>query len=190
MIAIAWVLGIIVVVIVALLAVPLDVRFALDTARRPAARVQLGWLWSAVHVWLPTTPRVPRTREPRAQKPTRVIPKARAALGTPGVLDAALGLVRRTFGCIHVHWLHASVDVGFPDPVDTGLLCGVAQTMIAPLRLQDRGRVHVELRPDFLDERLDARGDGEVRVVPVELLAVIVRGLFTRPVLRALWAMR
>ncbi|MFN3171600.1 MAG: DUF2953 domain-containing protein [Hyphomicrobiales bacterium] len=88
--------------------------------------------------------------------------------GVPALLGDLLNL-------FHVEHLHAEADFGFDDPCDTGVVFGLLTPVL--YGLPSNGVIGVQARPDFSQARLEGRFDATVRLIPLQLVAPIVRYL-------------
>lgn len=110
------------------------------------------------------------------------------ALSVEGFIGSVLTLVRRLLAAIHIRHLTVRARLGLDDPADTGRLWAVMGPVSALLALPKAARIDIE--PDFADQVLMFTGDGHIRVVPLELLILVLVFLLSPKTLRAYWAMR
>lgn len=89
-----------------------------------------------------------------------------------GGVPALLGDLLNVF---HVEHLHAEADFGFHDPCDTGVVFGLLTPVL--YALPSNGVIGVQARPDFSQARLEGRFDATVRLIPLQLVAPIIRYL-------------
>ncbi len=188
LVAVAILLG-----LVALLAVPLEAAFRLDRVAALEGEVQLRWLFGLVRVRL-AVPR-PRARAAEAAAGPKAARKRERREGRGG---AGRGLavlrqaefrerVRRLVGdlvrALHVRRLLLHVRMGLGDPADTGLLWALVGPLGAVAAGSTGGDVRIE--PDFLDSALELHSRGEVRIVPLRILALAVGFALSPPSIRA-----
>jgi hypothetical protein len=112
--------------------------------------------------------------------------RALAALRTEGFVRRVARLVRDLLARLRIRRLELDLVVGLDDPADTGRLWGLLGPASALLPLPAPARVHVA--PDFTGAVLAVDGRGEVRFVPLALLAVVAAFALSPSTVRALWA--
>ena len=195
-IVLAAVVGLILALVVAALAVPVDVRY------RAAAAVPFAveWMWGAVRVF----PRKHRPHNGAGGKRGRRRGGDRRSRGrTAGdlvrdarVRDGFLRLAVRVLRCIRVRRLALVVDLGLDDPGDTGLVYGWLTTLAAAVGVSlnpGEGLDGVRLQPHFDRSILAVNGHAHIRVVPLAVVGTIAAfavGPVGRHVLITLWRNR
>lgn len=174
-----WVLAGVTVVLLVALAVPVDVAFALDTTAPRPARLRIAWLWGAVG----GEPRASeQPQKPRAKRAPRRRIHVRALLTTPGFERRVLAFLRRMFERLHAR-VELRAELGLTDPASTAELFGFSQLLRRALATDS---VELAVHPHFDDERLELHGQGEVRAVPLVMLADVVGFALSPVTLRAL----
>jgi hypothetical protein len=162
-----------------LLAVPLDVAWHAESARRLAWAVRVRWLFGLVRVERASGGKRTEVRaEAEAGRASGASGRRRARrapagfLGDGALLRRTLRLLRSLRGGIRFRRLDAELRLGTGDPAETGRLLGILLPFVAYLRPRMPGNVLVV--PDFQAPRLEANGGGEVRVVPLLLVGPVV----------------
>ncbi len=174
-----YAVGGVVLLAVLLLAVPVDVAFALGEPGDRKAHVKVGWLFGLIGKDIS-----PRRTQPvpvrRGVRLGRLRRKARrsdaglflAVVRTRGIAGALVTAARRMRRGFRIRQLDAELRLGFEDPADTGIACAVAWAALAPFRLP--APVNFRLDPAFDGPTFEANLNGDVRVLP---LLVAVGGL-------------
>jgi hypothetical protein len=175
---------------IALLAIPIDVTFSIKREETFQASTTLGWLFGLVQIPVrPGRSKVKPTAPEKARRarPSRNRRHAWAMLRSKGSLTLLMRLLRRLFRCLHIHRLRLHIFLGLDDPADTGRLWG----MLGPLTQTLPVTRHSELliQPEFNGAVLRVDGEGTLRIVPVEVMATLIFFVFSPATLRALYAM-
>jgi hypothetical protein len=163
-----------------LLAVPLDLRFAVGVDSRP--RVEIGWLFGLVRRGFRADRGSRRGRKPPAS-PRPWMRAWRAGLG-----DGIPRLLRSLRRGVRVRRLHLRARVGLGDPAETGLLVGWAAPLLAVVRAPPA--LDLRLEPDFAREVLEGEARGELRTFPLLVLPPLLRFALSPATMRALRALR
>lgn len=175
--------------LVALLAVPIDVFFAVQRDEKFQGRVTIGWLFGAVRVpVLPAKGRVKpeKPRRARSRRSPRPSHKVAAMLRSEGFLSRLVRLVRRLASRIHVRRLRLYLRLGLDDPADTGRLWGMVGTWAWAVPVPASADLVIE--PEFTGEAFQIDGEGAVRIVPFEILATLIAFALSPVTWRALRA--
>lgn len=175
--------------LVALLAIPIDVVFAVQRDERFEGRVTIGWLFGLARV--PVGPPHARAK-PKKAKPARVHRgphrphKVSAMLRSEGFLRRLVRLLRRLAGRIHVRRLRLYLRLGLDDPADTGQLWGVVGPLAWAAPVPTGADLAIE--PEFTGATFQFNGEGAVRIVPIEILALLIAFALSPVTWRALRA--
>lgn len=171
-----------------LLAIPLDLGFAYRRGGdQPHASCAVAWLFGAIRLRLCPRPQAGRRRRKAVKRqaraggrPRRLLTMLRAR-GFPGRL---VRLARDLLRCLHVRRLSLDVRLGLDDPADTGRLWG----LVAPLAslLAPPPRTRIAITPDFTAQVFEMECRGQVRIVPLQLLAFGLLFLLSPTLWRAL----
>ena len=168
-----YVIAGILLVIVLVLSVPVDLAFDFRTSGEGRAVLRVEWLFGLVGKKL--LPRKKRIKKPEeAEKPRKR--KRRdfksflsyiALVRTRGVVPAFARLVRRMAGSLHVRQLDADQRFG----LDVLWPALVLPVMFSPATLR--------LEPVFTGPAFEADLQGRVRVFPAEMVANVLRFVFS-----------
>ncbi len=183
-----------------LLAVPVNLVFALKKTEGWRGRIVVYWLFGLIHMTLrPSGAAKPRRwrhelrRRQLVASASRPIAKRRlyisSLLRSEGVTRRATYLVRDLLRSLRPRRFRFRCVVGLDDPADTGRLMGV----LAPLRLfagRDMAfgkNTHVafQLSPDFTGPSCTGYWCASVGFMPLKLIGIFLAFLLSPPVLRA-----
>ncbi|MGO9571489.1 MAG: DUF2953 domain-containing protein [Desulfomonilaceae bacterium] len=177
--------------LIALLAIPVDVNFSVQSHEVFRGRVMIAWMFGLVR--LPTPP---KTGKPSRPAPSPKTPKGKSMYkGSRSLVimlrseGFGLRLVRfavDALSVMQVKILRLRVRLGLEDPADTGQIWGV----VGPLTLILAGArgTDIEIEPDFERASLSVEGNAELRVIPIRVLVVVILFLGSPATLRAAWA--
>jgi hypothetical protein len=193
LVLVVWILLAFLASLLALLTVPVDLAFSVQRHDgRQEGSGTLGWLFGLVRLRL-GKPKVRAQAKPECPKIKRRHRKRGGArhimamLRIEGfgwrLLRLAQDLLRR----IHIRDLSLEVRLGLDDPADTGRLWAVVGPLSAILTLPPVTRVAIE--PEFTSEVLEVDGKGRIRIIPIQLLFVILVFVLSPSTLRALYTM-
>ncbi len=173
-------------IIVALLAIPLELEFKLEWPDDVQNEIALSWAWGLVHSRIPVKD---TKKDPAAESQQTESGKSRKSRAS-NVLAAIRQrpFRRRLYRFASDLWrsivkqdVRIRSRIGLGDPADTGLLwaiCGPMSGMLAGNR-----SVSVRVEPDFANTTFEFAGSGRVRVVPLRVLGLSL-GLLVSP---AIW---
>lgn len=192
-------IGAILALTISLLAVPVNLVYALRKDDVWRGRLLVYWMFGLVRVSVrPGRRKAPRPSKRRRKRREMIVSGAKgsvrrrhdvlAILRTRGLLRALIRLLRDLLRSLRPRRLRVELVIGLEDPADTGRLAGV----LAPLRLllgkRTLGRdsnVSIDVTPDFSGPRLQGYSCASVQFVPLELIAIVIGFLFSVPVFRA-----
>lgn len=190
-----WMLLTLLVILVALLAVPLEWTF--DVQLREGYRAgesRILWLFGLVR--LRSTGKLASARKEKPNDPGIPLkPRSKRRRGSPwaaisvdGFIERVMTWGARVLGTIRIHHLDVNARLGLGDAADTGRLWSVIGPLSAILALPRCARIHIE--PVFPDAVLDVHSNGRVRIVPLRLIALAIGFLLSPVTVRAFMAMR
>lgn len=179
-------------VIVLVLSVPVDLVFDFRTGGDRKAVLRVEWLFGLVGKRL--LPRKKPEKPRKAEKPRKS--KRRdlrsflsyvALVRTRGVLTGFVRLVRRMVGSLHIRQIDADLRLGLDDPADTGIVYGVLwPALVLPVMSSS---IKLRMEPVFDSPTFEAALQGRVRVFPAEMVANVLRFVFSLSGLRLIKAM-
>jgi hypothetical protein len=169
--------------VVALLAVPVDLRFLVETEGGLRSQLRIGWLFGLVDRELAGGRHTPEGESAGGPSVQTLLRVTRSQLRTH-IETLILRLWRR----IEIRELRVHARFGLGDPADTGMALGAISPLLALARQVPTADVVVE--PCF--ERAELRGEaaGAVRLVPLALFPPIVAFGCSPTALRELRALR
>jgi len=176
-------------VIILVFSVPVDLTFDFRTDGDGKGMLRVGWLFGLLGKNLLPRKKKPakRPKKPKkAKKPKkgkkRDLNALLALIRTRGVLAGSVKLVRRMLTAFRVRQLDADLRVGLDDPADTGIMCAVLWPLMVRPGLFGPGTVRVE--PVFEEPVFEAALRGEVRIIPAQMVANLLRFVFSTAGLR------
>lgn len=193
------IIGAVLAVTILLLAVPVNLVYALKRDGAWRGRVIVYWMFGLVRVRLrPGRRKAARPSKRRRKRRELIVSGAKGAvrrrrdvlavLRTRGLLRGMVQLLRDLLRALRPRRLRVELVVGMEDPGDTGRLAG----LLAPLRVLFGRRtfgkasnVAIMVTPDFAGPRFQAYSCASVQFVPLRLIALVIGFLFSPPVFRA-----
>ncbi len=188
--------AIVVLVLAAVLAVPLSLAYRLNWQQRLRGEATLCWLFGLVRIRLrPPRDGKPARRKKREKdstatktKPARKKLRPLAALRQPAFRQRMLRFAREFWRTIRKRDLHLRIRIGLGDPADTGqlwALCGPLSGMLANI-----DEASIELEAEFVDAVFEVDSGGEIRVIPLQLVYLVLGLLLSPPFWRGMRRMR
>lgn len=171
--------------VIALLAVPLRLDFNLSRHEVVEVALSLQWLFGLARVKLSTTDTTQRGAVQR-----RVVPPNKRA---PSELSLSRALRQKPFRTRLIRFVHdiwhavgredfrLYLRLGVADPADTGRLWALLGPLSGILFATQDADITIE--PDFLDYGFRLEGSGTIRLIPLQLLYLAI-GLLLSP---AIW---
>lgn len=195
--ALGLALGLLLVLLIALTAIPVELQFHKSWPRRRESFVRIRWAFGLVRAQI--SPRRSKERPAKgeaaaARKAARSRKRPRKkrnvlkALRQADVRRRLLRFLEDLWRSIHKDDLHLRVRLGLGDPADTGRLWALVGPISA--LLQTIPGTSVVIEPEFSDSVCEADAAGNVRVVPLKVVALIVSLLLSPAIWRGFRAMR
>lgn len=179
--------------IVILLAMPVTLTYRYSWAETQSADVRLDWAFGLVHA--DVTPDLVNDETEAARRKAGWWRRSKdgkanvmVAIRLPAFRRRILRFVSDVWRAIHKKNVQLMVRLGLGDPADTGRLwavLGPLSGMLASLR-----DVRITIEPDFIDATLDIDSSGTIRIVPLQLVAILIGLAFSPPVWRGIMLMR
>ncbi len=193
-------IGALLLLTILLLAIPVDLVFALKKDDVWRGRIVVYWLFGLTHKTLypgreeraRRLRRRGRLRKSIASVGRQLVKRRRylsSALRSEGFMRRAVYLVRDLLRSLRPRRFRFQCVVGLDDPADTGRLFGV----LAPLQVLasrkmafgKHSNVAFEVTPDFNGPRCTGYWCASMGFVPLKLIGVFLGFLFSPPVFRA-----
>lgn len=182
--------------IIALLAIPLTLVYQFTWRERWQGKVELQWLFGLLHVRIPVSPaKTPPAEEkarPKQVRHTKTKSKSKpnplAALRQRSFRQRIIKFMRDLWQAIHKRDVSLHVQIGLDDPADTGRLWAVVGPVSA--LLANNQEVQVDIQPNFADATLEFNSSGNIRIIPVQILALTIALLLSPPFWQGMLQMR
>ena len=176
--------------LIALLAIPVDVKFSVRWHERFRARVMIAWMFGLVRLPMPSKPGKPSRQEPSPKTRRGTLYKGSRSMVTmlrsEGFWPRLLRFASDILNVMQVRIFRLRVRLGLEDPADTGQIWA----FVGPLTVMLAGAqgTDIEIKPDFERAFLSVDGNAELRVVPIRVFAVVIPFIGSPATLRAAWA--
>ena len=186
-------LTIVAVLLVLLLAVPVELAFRLERVEAFSGQITVRWLFGLVRfrIPLPGAEAPPRAQaaKPKQQPAQRGARRNAIALfRQPAFRRRVWRLVTDLIGAAHLRELRVHLRLGLGDPADTGWLWA----LVGPLSVAAQGLRNAEVRidPEFMDEAFELHADGRLLLIPLQFLVLAIGFALSPASLRAWWSLR
>lgn len=172
-----------------LLAIPFDVVFRLTKDDSFRLRLSIAWAFGLLSKDLGKTTDKPSTKKPKTKKSrSKQAGKGKAGMAiafirSQGMPARLLRLAQDMWRQLRIRQLHLHLTLGLDDPADTGQLFGI----MAPALIQTNRmtKLDLQVQPDFSQPVLLANGRGQLRVIPLTIIAVMLAFLLSPTCWRA-----
>jgi len=191
---VVWILLAFLACLLALLAVPVDLTFFVRRhAGRPEITGTVCWFFGLARLRLGKAKarvraKPARSRDKRRHRKRGGARRMMAMFRSQGfgwrVLRLAQDLLRR----IDIRDLSMNVRLGLDDPADTGRLWAVVGPLAAMLALLPATCIAIE--PEFTSEAFEIDAKGDIRIIPIQLLWVMLIFVLSPGTLRVLYALK
>lgn len=180
-------------VLLALLAVPVDLAFQLKGIEELQGQFSVQWLFGLLRfrTVIPGSRKTAPAPKPKhsEEKPERGRDKRRkrpdfiAVLKQPAFRQRIYRFVKDVILAAHLQRLHLTLRLGLGDPADTGRLWAVMGPLSAMAENLRNARVRIE--PEFMAERFEFDAGGKMRLIPLQLVMLTVAFALSPPSIRA-----
>ena len=185
--------GIILVVFVALLAIPFEIIFKIQSQQERQSDIAIVWLFGVVRFPVSGAPGRPSKKPKKTKKSSKRKGKTnfraiKSLFFNARFRNRLIKFVKDVFKTIHIISFYLRIRLGLDDPADTGRLWAY----LGPLAvyLTNLSNATISLVPDFQTETLDYDGSGRVRIVPLQVIFTVLAFVFSPITIQALWRMR
>lgn len=192
---------IVLLVFIALLAVPVTLLFRLSFQQTFESDIKLFWLFGLVRVRL--TPDQSQSCPVEDEKVARKVGKSKraprkkksdkqtnvfAAIRQKGFRRRIFRFIRDVWRAVHKTDIRLRVRIGLGDPADTGQLWA----LVGPITgiLSNVKEASIDIVPEFIDATLELDSSGSIRIFPLQLIFLVVGLLLSPPIWRGLRQMR
>ena len=179
--------------LMALFSVPIDLVFRVRRERSLRASLSVRWMFGLVAFPIRRQPRK-KPAKPKPEKPKktgrgrRIALRVLEALRTPDFRRRALQFLKQVTAAVHLRNLALRLRVGFDDPADTGFFWAMFWPLI-PL-LPARPNVRLDVGPEFAGEAMEVDGQGEIRIIPAQMIWIAATFALSPVTLRTAGAQR
>jgi len=180
--------------ILTLLAMPFDVGFRLKKDDSFRLRLSIAWAYGLLSKELDQPAKKAKSKKTEAKQSRRKQAQAgrgkfratMAFMRSPGMSTSLLRLTQSMWRQLHVRQLYLHLTFGLDNPADTGRLFG---TLAPALIMTDRSpRFDLQVDPDFSQPTLQAESRGQLRLIPLTIIAVMITFLLSPTCWRGLAA--
>ena len=187
----ATLLGIILflVVLLAILAIPIDLRFYLEKEEKLRSQARVEWLYGVVGKDIKSKKEKPKPKKKKKKK-RKWKGHARpflALVRSKGFIRRFIRFLKGIRRTASIRELKLNLRIGLDDPADTAMLFAA----IGPLTLfVDRfSPVDTRISPDFEREIFEGRFSGDLRIVPIKLIKPTLLFVLSPTTIRAVKSM-
>lgn len=182
-------------ILVALLAVPVRLRFHTSSRQLTQNDVMLEWAFGLVRVRVParqTKPQLPKNDKfeetGRFRPPFGKHQNVFAAVRQKPFRRRILRFVTDLWRAVYKEDINVSVRIGLGDPAETGQLWAVLGPLAGTLASAECASIKIE--PEFADSVFDVDSSGSIRLMPLRFIYLSVALLLSVPFWRGLSQMR
>ena len=194
-------LTIVLLVFIALLAVPFTLTFQLSFQQAFQSDIKLYWLFGLVRVRLSPGQSKPSAEEkkepaPKARRSKRASRKKKsdkktnvfAAIRQKAFRRRIYRFIRDFWHAVHKQDVRLRVRIGLGDPADTGQLWAIMGPVAGTL--SNLKSASIDIVPEFIDATLELDSSGSIRIYPLQLIYLAVGLLLSPPIWRGIRQMR
>jgi hypothetical protein len=176
-----------------LLAVPVDLAFKIEGIQCFRAKISVRWLFGVIRFRIPFPEAAGQQPVAKArQRATKQRPEHKKRRGHPNFIavlkqaefrQRTYRFAKDLIQAVHLQRFRLLMRLGLGDPADTGhlwALVGPLGAMAQRLRSAD-----VRIEPEFMDSVLEVQADGQVRLIPLQFLALAIAFALSPPSIRA-----
>lgn len=187
------ILSAILVLLLLLLAVPLDLVFRIERVRDFRGQISVRWLFGVVRFRIPLpstsgqqrkTKRLQRSSKKRtARNKHRARPDFVAVIRQAQFRRRVYRFFKDLVRALHLQRLRLLMRLGLGDPAETGRLWALMGPLSA--MAQNVRSAEVCIEPEFMDSVLEVQADGQLRLIPLQLLLVVFAFVLSPTSIRA-----
>jgi len=173
--------AILLLLVLVLLSIPITLQFIVSWPATGGNDIRLGWAFGLVRVRVApgeTKPAEPGQRQHKPRqggKPKRSSKAKRnllAVLKESKVRRRAIRFVNDLWRAVHKDKVRLCARVGLGDPADTGQLWAFLGPVAGVLSTVESASIVVQ--PEFLDPVLDVDARGRIRVIPLQMIGLVL----------------
>lgn len=197
------IIGVFLVLLILLLAIPVNLVFALEKEDGWRGRIKVYWMFGLLHMSFRPRRGRKKAGDERHRRVGRLVRsggkhlvkrrrKLSTVLRTPGFARRLVCLLRDLFRSAKPRRARIEFIIGLDDPADMGRLWAT----LTPLRfllkkrtIRKESNISIELTPDFTGARFKGYSCASVQFVPLKMTALALGFVFSAPVFRAATAL-
>ena len=176
-----------------LLAVPVDLEFQIEGIQGFRGQISVRWLFGVIRFRIPVPEaagqqsvakaRQRATQQRPEQKKRRARPDFVAVLRRPEFRQRTYRFAKDLIHAVHLRRLRLLMRLGLGDPAETGRLWALVGPLSALARNLRSADVRIE--PEFMDSVLEVQADGQLRLIPLQFLALATAFVLSPSSIRA-----
>ena len=183
--------------LIGLLAIPITLTFQVSLGSASPNNIGLRWAFGLVDVRIPSSSperssldeeQEPDKRHGQQKRSPHKKWNVFAALRQQDFRQRIIRFIRDSWRAVHKEDLRLRVRLGLGDPADTGQLWSILGPMAGMLANLRQASVSIE--PEFVDTTLEVDSSGSIRLVPLQMIYLLVALLLSRPVWQGIRRMR
>ena len=182
-------------VFISLLAVPLSLSYQLCWRQAMTGSIRLQWLFGLVRIHLPLSRSTPSASTGEEDTGKKRVKKSSSRTSNPVAAIRSKPFRQRVFRFIRDLWhairkrdLILHIRIGLGDPADTGRLWAIIGPASGLLANIDEAAIAIE--PEFIDAVFELDSSGSIRIIPLQLVYLILGLLLSPSLWRGLNQMR
>ena len=178
--------------LIAILSIPIDILCHLEVHEKPEFRMRLFWLFGLLKKDIKAKKKTPE-KKPAKKKGKQKSGEGRKRLWAAYKILRIKGMPRRLVGLVkailhffRIKELRVNFRVGLDNPADTAFVVGIFNFI--PLFWRPSFPHEINVRPDYEGDVTLAEGYAyvRVRVLPIQIIAVVLRFLFSWITIKAI----
>lgn len=178
-------------IILILLAVPINIIFFLEGFPSFNRRISVGLLFGLIRLPTPSHSirnlfrRRAKRKESKVRRSQRLLRLIIILLKSKGFSRKLLRFIYDIYKAMHIRILSLHFILGLDDPSDTGRLwavIGPISNILANLYIPN-----LCIEPDFMTETFYIEGKGEIHIIPIRILYIVTVFLLSPATIRAGW---
>jgi len=155
------------------LSIPITLQFILLWPETVGNDIRLGWAFGLVRVRV--APGKPKRKPKEREKPKRASGAKRnilPVLKERKVRRRAMRFVKDLWRAVRKDKIRLRARVGLGDPADTGQLWALVGPVAGALSMVKSASITVQ--PEFLDPVFDIDARGRIRIIPLQLIGIML----------------
>ena len=185
-----WILGPILgifIFLIILLIVPIDLIFNISKRDNIESRVRIGWLFGLIGKDISIRRKQAKVKVNKEKKKKRSVKPLLAVVRTRGFLKRFLRFNKDIIRRIEIRNLYVHLELGLADPADTGFLFAAVTPLLTFAGVK-KPTIHINIQPDFDQEKLRGYAKGDLRLYPIRFIKPLLLFIFSLTTLRAMKA--